>query len=490
MHQKPAEQRRSATRRPVRVAAATLVATLISGLFAPVALADDLATMRNNLRQVQQQQKNVKTDIADSIANVDTATARLIRSQNALDQARAHLADMRIQLAAARQIDANLAIQLKAEQEALEVAKAEVAKGEANLAEQVRLMGIAARDAYQQQNPLEGLSIVFDAGSTSDLSQRIQWNTTIFDTQAAMKERLDAIQVELNAARDRQARIEAEVAEQKRAAAQQVVVVRGLEAQAASQAAAVQRLVAAHETARKAAQSELDADEAAYRDLRSQEDNLQLDIQRELGRLEQERRLREEQERKQREEQQRREREEQERRNRQERERQTNRSQPRPNNPAPPVSQQPPRRSPSANDPTGYGRSSYGLIRPIAARNGSPFGLRFHPILKYWRMHNGTDFGAPTGTPLYAAADGVVLKAGRHGGFGNFVLIGHDQSIGGRYVTTGYAHQSRIAVRIGQRVRQGQLIGYVGNTGLSTTPHLHLEVRLNGVPVNPMNYIP
>ncbi len=116
--------------------------------------------------------------------------------------------------------------------------------------------------------------------------------------------------------------------------------------------------------------------------------------------------------------------------------------------------------------------------------------MRYHPILKYWRMHNGNDWGASTGTPIYAAADGKVLKAGVNGGFGNFVLIGHGSIIDGKYVTTGYAHQSRIAVRVGQTVKRGQVIGYVGSTGLSTTPHLHFEVRLDGVPKNPMNYLP
>ncbi|MFV0451228.1 MAG: M23 family metallopeptidase, partial [Propioniciclava sp.] len=134
--------------------------------------------------------------------------------------------------------------------------------------------------------------------------------------------------------------------------------------------------------------------------------------------------------------------------------------------------------------------SRYGFIRPINASPGSPFGQRFHPILHYWRMHNGNDWGARTGTPIYAARSGRVLKAGPNGGFGNFVLIGHGSVIGGKYVTTGYAHQSRIVVRVGQRVKRGQVIGYVGSTGLSTTPHLHFEVRLDGVPRNPMNYLP
>lgn len=452
------------------------------GALAPVALADDLADLRARLQTVQGQQQNAQTDIADSAAKRDSATERLLQSQRDLENARARLSDIRIQLAAAKQADANLAARLKIEQDALDAANAEVARGEENLANQLRLMGIAARDAYQQQNPLEGLSIVFDASTTGDLSQRIQWNTTIFDTQAATKGRLDDLQAQLNAARDRQAEAERAVADEKAAAVKQVAVVASLESQARAQAAAVESLVASDTQARSAAQSELDADEQAYAELKAQEDGIQAEIQSELARLkaEAEQRAREEAARKAAEAKAAADKAAAERAA-------ASNGTPAAAAPAKTASAAPAR---SASDPTGYGESRYGLIRPVAAKNGSPFGMRFHPILKYWRMHNGTDFGASTGTPLYAAADGIVLKSGPNGGFGNFVLIGHDQSINGRYVTTGYAHQSRIVVKVGQRVRQGQLIGYVGSTGLSTTPHLHFEVRLNGTPVNPMSYIP
>ena len=106
--------------------------------------------------------------------------------------------------------------------------------------------------------------------------------------------------------------------------------------------------------------------------------------------------------------------------------------------------------------------------------------MRRHPILGYRRMHAGIDFKASYGTPIYAVTDGVVQFAGRHGGHGNYVKLSHGGGLG-----TGYGHMSRIAVRSGQSVRRGQVIGYVGSTGLSTGPHLHYEMYRNGKTVNP-----
>ena len=104
-------------------------------------------------------------------------------------------------------------------------------------------------------------------------------------------------------------------------------------------------------------------------------------------------------------------------------------------------------------------------------------------------MHNGQDFGASCGTPLYAANSGTVIHVGPQGGFGNYTIIDHG-FIGGKSVMTGYAHQSKWVVKSGQDVSRGELIGYVGSTGLSTTCHLHLQVYVNGTPVNPMLWVP
>ena len=124
-----------------------------------------------------------------------------------------------------------------------------------------------------------------------------------------------------------------------------------------------------------------------------------------------------------------------------------------------------------------------GLMKtPVdGARLTSSFGMRFHPLLDYSRMHQGVDFGVPSGTPIKAAAGGKITFAGWHGGHGNYVMVAHSKNL-----STAYAHMSRILVKPGQTVGQGQVIGLVGSTGLSTGPHLHYETWLGGKPVNPM----
>jgi murein DD-endopeptidase MepM/ murein hydrolase activator NlpD len=126
--------------------------------------------------------------------------------------------------------------------------------------------------------------------------------------------------------------------------------------------------------------------------------------------------------------------------------------------------------------------SKKGLMRtPVeGARLTSGFGFRTHPILGYSRLHKGVDFGAPHGAPILAAASGTVQFAGRHGGHGNYIRLAHNKGI-----ATAYAHLSRFAVRSGQQVQQGQVIGYVGSTGMSTGPHLHYEVYVGGKAVDP-----
>lgn len=131
--------------------------------------------------------------------------------------------------------------------------------------------------------------------------------------------------------------------------------------------------------------------------------------------------------------------------------------------------------------------ASIPAIQPVKnddlKRLASGYGVRMHPILKYRKMHNGMDFSAPLGTEVFATGNAIVKQAKRTSGFGNLVVLDH-----GFGYETYYAHLNKFNVREGQTVKRGEIIGYLGNSGLSTAPHLHYEVHKNGRVVNPINF--
>jgi murein DD-endopeptidase MepM/ murein hydrolase activator NlpD len=127
-------------------------------------------------------------------------------------------------------------------------------------------------------------------------------------------------------------------------------------------------------------------------------------------------------------------------------------------------------------------------IMPISnkdlTRTASGFGLRIHPIYKIIKFHAGMDFTAPSGTDVYVTGDGTVAAViSSKRGLGNHIIINH-----GFGYSSVYAHLDRFNVRVGQKVRRGDVIGFVGSTGLSLAPHLHYEIKLNGINVDPVNY--
>jgi len=128
--------------------------------------------------------------------------------------------------------------------------------------------------------------------------------------------------------------------------------------------------------------------------------------------------------------------------------------------------------------------SSTPSIWPANGWITSPFGYRRDPFTGYRRFHEGLDISNRKGTPVIAPADGIVVFVGRKGGYGNIITISH-----GYGITTRYGHLSKILVKLGQQVQRGDIIGKIGNTGRSTGPHLHYEVRINHKPVNPINFI-
>jgi murein DD-endopeptidase MepM/ murein hydrolase activator NlpD len=125
-----------------------------------------------------------------------------------------------------------------------------------------------------------------------------------------------------------------------------------------------------------------------------------------------------------------------------------------------------------------------GFRQPVAGDITSGFGMRFHPVLRVWKLHDGTDFAAPCGSAIRAPHAGQVRAAYFNAGYGNRLMIDHG-TIDGRQVTTGFNHATHYVVDVGQQVTQGQVIGYVGSTGLSTGCHLHLMLWLDGALTNP-----
>ena len=137
-------------------------------------------------------------------------------------------------------------------------------------------------------------------------------------------------------------------------------------------------------------------------------------------------------------------------------------------------------------DYQGQARQQGLLKQPVkGARLSSKYGMRNHPVLKKRRMHKGIDWAAPSGTPIYSAGDGVISYKGRKGGYGNFIEVKHSDRL-----STAYAHMRAFAkgVKKGSKVKQGDLIGYIGRTGRVTGAHLHYEVKKDGVQVNPLKF--
>ncbi|WP_282004718.1 M23 family metallopeptidase [Propioniciclava sinopodophylli] len=439
-------------RRAVRALAAGAASiALLWGAVLP-ASADPLSDRHAQIARELEQSRAAIDEHSSELADAEAA---LEASQRQLDEARAALDRTRADLVEAERLDDELAEELRRQRALLRTAQAETAQARDHVAEQQKLISSAARDAYQRQTNLAGIAVVLGGRNPSEIGQRLQWDTTIFDSTAQRMDELKVLERRLADAEAAQAAIEAKVAADKRRSADNVARITRLERSAVAQESEVAALVTRNEGFRTEAQRALDADNVAYQSLLAEEAKVQGEVasraaeqlarggsREDIVRLV-----------------------------------------------AMGVVSSDPKTYPLVNDGPQMILSRHGFIRPVLARPGSPFGPRFHPILKYWRAHNGNDWGAACGVPLYAAQSGTVVKAGWQGGFGNYVVIDHGV-IGGKSLMTGYAHQSRMAVSPGQRVDMGQLIGYVGTTGLSTGCHLHLQVYENGTPVDPMRYIP
>ncbi|BAK36301.1 peptidase M23 family protein [Microlunatus phosphovorus NM-1] len=492
---------RRATRHSLRlVAVVGIASTLALTLLVPSAKADDLTDRRD---QVRAQQAAKKHDLNESSQALNAAANAVSAAESQLAAAQAALAQTRVELGAAERLDIAMAAKLKLAKKRLAKAKAAVAANQKKLDAEKKLAGQIVRDQYQRQTNLLPIAVLVESSSTADLQTRLQWSTTMFDTSAATIKRTEILQAKLDAEKAKQAAIEKEIAADRKRAADNLVVKRRLEAQATQQQASVASLLSQRQAAESQAAAQVARDKSDYAQLTRERANVEQRISARIARAKAaaarkaaaERAARvaaakaAAAERARRTAEARRERAKQRAAqkvaaaasaaeessgssNRDNRSSRSSRDD-----------------SSSSSHSSGGSTSSasHGFSYPVNAPITSPYGMRFHPVLHYWKLHDGTDFGAGCGTPIRAPYSGKVVEKYYNAGYGNRLIIDHGR-VDGRYVTTAYNHAIRYTVGVGNHVSKGEVIGYVGTTGYSTGCHLHLMVWLDGSLRNPMTW--
>ncbi len=469
-----------------------VVGAVSAGSLAPLAAADSLTDQR---ARVQQQLADKKQDLNESTHQLNSAVAAVESAETKLAVAQAQLTQTQRDLAAARKRDQALAAKLKLTQAALAKAKAKVVEGQRKLDAEKVMVGNMVRDQYQQQTNLLPIAVLTSSSSMGDFQTRIQWSTTMFDTTQAKIVRLQQLQTQLLAEKARQTKLEQQVAAQRKAAAENLATTKTLEAQARTQAASVATLLGQARATRASAANDVASDQKQYAALQSERSTVERRIAARIAaqkaaaaRAAAQARAAEQAAAAARQQA-------AAAKKRSSSSSKSSRSSSRTSSSSSSSS-----RSSSSTSSSGSNKSSgtssrsyssssasHGFIYPVNAPITSPYGMRFHPVLHYWKLHDGTDFGAGCGTPIHAAYSGTVVEKYFNGGYGNRLMIDHG-NVDGSYITTGYNHAIRYTVGVGQHVSQGQLIGYVGTTGYSTGCHLHLMVWKNGSMINPMTW--
>lgn len=421
------------------LAAIALIAVVLLGFVTP-SFADEKDQLEQQKKSVTGQLGDAQKSFDESSADYAKAMASLRRAQNKLDAAKATLSKTRGALAVAKAKDAEMQAKLDAAEAKLAAAELDLERGEAKVKEsEAAVREFALESMREGDRGFRAFGELLKGESPAAFSERMSLNASVSDAQIATMQRLDAQRVMLGLRRDEVQDLRDQVATARQKAADNLQLKKTLEVQAAEQAASVADLVDDRKGAAADAEKIRAADAAKVEALESDRARLSAQLA-ELARKAQ-------------------------------------------------AAAQ--RRSGSSNGgggggsvaPSGGGSLSYPVNGPIT----SPYGMRVHPITGVYKLHDGTDFGAACGTPIYAAAGGTVIQEYYNAGYGNRLIIDHG-IMRGQSVVTAYNHLSRYAVSAGANVARGQLIGYVGTTGYSTGCHLHFMVLVNGYTVNPMGW--
>ena len=427
--------------------AAPAPATAVAG--APVR-GDSVDRRKNDL---DQQISDLRDDLEGTAADLVDAAVKLKSAESELVDVRARLAAAQAALAAAEKRDAKIAADLAyAQAEEEKAAKALDAQAKAQDEARARL-GRLAREAYSGSG-LTGLSIALQAQSPDQFAERMAVAGAALRSENSEVDRLSVVQAEMRARTAKLTALRARTAELKALSAQVVAEKQAAQESAAAAEAEQTRLVAQQSAALAVIKAKQGEEKRRLAKAQAESDRLSKILRERAAKAARERAAAER------------------------------------------------RRHSSGGGSSGGGGGSGGgsggsdggvrngggyLSYPVNARITSGFGMRYHPILHYWRLHGGTDFGAACGTPVHAPASGTIVRAGWAGGFGNQIVVDHGY-VKGVGLASSMNHLSRIYVSHGH-VSRGQVIGLSGTTGLSTGCHLHFEVYENGNKVNPMRWL-
>ena len=410
---------------------------MLMGVAVPLASADDL---KHKKHKVERKLTGAHDDLDETSAQLRAATAALTAAQGQLTQARAHLSKTRGELAAAEALDRQMQAKLDAAVARLRKARADLDAGREQVASQEHELGQIIVANYQSGDPaLMGLSMVLTTQDPAELTGQLNSVRNVIDKEAVTLSRLEASKVLLTVQETEVAEAKAEVAKERKAAAENLVRKQKLEAQAESQEQQVANLVTLRANARSEAAKARDADLATLQSLEKERDRIAEILKK---RAEEARR----------------------------------------------------RAAAAAAAAAAAGQAASGPVKsngyldyPVPGDITSPFGWRIHPIYGYRSLHDGIDFRAACGSPIYAPAPGKVLDEYYQTAWGNRIIIDHGW-VRGVGLATISNHLTSYAVSVGEHVKRGQIIGYAGTTGWSTGCHLHFTVLQNGEAVDPMRW--
>lgn len=412
---------------------------VFSGLLAgaPAAVARDGEGLDDQGQRVQKRIKLAKLNLDEVSHQLVDATASLQRAEARLAEAQVRLAEVRGELAAAQALDEQLQTQLAEAEDRLVEAQAALSSGQRKVTRQRDTLAALVVEQFQGENPqLLELSALLSAGSPLALSNQMAAVDGLLEQGNASLGRLRATRVLLLVQEGRVDEARREVAQSRVAAAANLESSQQAEAVAIEAEQAVAAMVTARAEAEASARRAVRKEEQRLAALRAERlrirdmllDRAERQAARHVGRS-------------------------------------------------------------FAGPSAGFAGPSAGYLRfPVRGPVTSPFGMRLHPILRVVRLHDGTDFGAPCGTPIRAAADGAVIASYRSSSYGRRLILANG-FVRGVSLSTSYNHLSRTAVSVGDRVSRGQVVGYVGSTGYSTGCHLHFMVYEDGQAVEPISWL-